>query len=153
MGFRVRIDRSGSQKIGKHVEEIKRHYIRAMDRTAIRIGAEMTETAKRKMYEIDYIKSSDAVKSIGSIKKRIKDTWVIFIGGYMSYLPHLEYGTKDHGPKTAKYLKFKIGNQWITTKRVRGIKAGRMIQTAIEKIEKRIPRIFREEVQNPPVIK
>ena len=64
------------------------------------------------------------------------------------YAAHVEKGTKAHGPKKAKFLHFPIirGNtiiRWVKTKRVKGIKARKMVGANTRNIANIIRKNFK----------
>jgi hypothetical protein len=84
---------------------------------------------------------------------RVAGGRIVRIFNTAKYAPYIEYGTRDHGPVTASHLRFKVGGRWVTTKKVRGIKArkflynaataaGRVLEQGLEKRMKRIGAEF-----------
>ena len=65
----------------------------------------------------------------------------------VKYALWIEDGTKAHGPKTAPYLHFKIGSQWIRTKKVAGIKAFKMMHDQIQPAQDMLTLKCKEKIQ------
>lgn len=70
-----------------------------------------------------------------------------------SYVNHIEFGTRDHGPVTAPYLHFPIiqGNSiqgWVRTLKVRGIRARKMVANVIPWITEQLPLRVRAQVES-----
>jgi HK97 gp10 family phage protein len=68
------------------------------------------------------------------------------VGTNLKYAPYLEFGTRAHGPKTAPFLVFQIGTQWIRTKRVRGIVGRGFFKRAIETSADGVTRYFQRAI-------
>lgn len=180
MGFTVKIDTAGSRKIPPHMKAIQRHYVKAIDRSAKRIGFSGVERAKHYLTQANAIKSGAARRSIGYEIKKTPRIWTIIMGGFMKYLIFLEEGTKPHFifPKNKKALAFRarkiyIGKKRIgsmvtrnvgagKTKRMRmevykyvkhpGTKAIRFFERAMNDIRELTPIIILDELKDPPRI-
>lgn len=81
----------------------------------------------------------------GALRKSIQfrtDNLTATVATDLSYAPYLEHGTRAHGPTSAPFLVFKIGNQWIRTKRVRGIKPRRFFQRGFEAAQRSVEAAY-----------
>lgn len=80
---------------------------------------------------IEYVKDSDTTGRVfvndevtGSISRSgLSASGNIGTANNNQIGAYLHYGTPDHGPVTAKFLRFRIGSKIIYTKRVKGIPA------------------------------
>ena len=61
---------------------------------------------------------------------RAKGGRIIRIRNPRHYASYIEYGTRAHGPVTARFLRFKIGGKFISTKWVKGIRPRKFLYKA-----------------------
>lgn len=68
---------------------------------------------------------------------RIRDAWFShFVIG----------GTREHGPRRKKALRFQVNGRWVTAQRVRGVKANPMIAIVATGLAGRFMRAFNREL-------
>jgi len=99
-------------------EKWKEKILRRMEQMSDEINGEYAAVGKGSLGESTYIEESP-----NSIKLRT-DTMILI---------YLEFGTKAHGPVTAKYLHFWIDGEEIFTKWVQGIKPHEIVKRAVER--------------------
>lgn len=74
-----------------------------------------------------------------------KPGWIIGSRRKVAFFwPFVIGGTRDHGPRKAKALSFQAGGRWVTTGRVRGVKADPIVERVGKDSEREVDRAINE---------
>lgn len=86
----------------------------------------------RKAVRVKRAKTGKPGWVIGS-KRRVAFFWPFVIGG-----------TRAHGPRKAGALKFKVGNRWVVTKSVKGVRADPIVERVGRSHETEVDRTINQ---------
>jgi hypothetical protein len=74
-----------------------------------------------------------------------KPGWVIGSKRSVAFFwPFVIGGTRDHGPRKADALRFRVGSRWVTTKSVRGVKADPIVEKVGRSSESEVERVINQ---------
>lgn len=126
---RIRLDRVAVRRLGDEGGDIdtftRRVAGQARDRARLNLTADGSVDTGRLRNSVQY-------QRFPSARRRVNYQ----VGTNLDYGIYLERGTRDHGPRTAKVLRFRGKNgAFVFAKRVRGIRATRWLSRVLSQLK------------------
>lgn len=109
----------------------------AVDQAVRKASGRARDLARRNITADGLVDTGRMRQSIAFEHVRTTSSETVYrVGSELDYAIYSEAGTRDHGPRTAKVLRFKPkgSNAFVFARRVRGVRAHRWLQRVLDQL-------------------